>query len=106
MIETRRPGVPWLKGIPVIGQLFRVDTERTNRRELIVLITPYVVNDGSDARHFTEAFKSILPLLEPQFSPDAKPALPYMIAPAGPPLWPSWQPPPASAPPPPANGRP
>lgn len=95
-------GVPWLMRIPVIGQLFRVDTEKTARTELIVLITPYVVNDGSDARHYTEAFKAILPLLEPQFAPADKPAYPYMIAPAGPPLWPSLQSPPSSAPNPPA----
>ena len=61
--STGDKGVPWLMRIPVIGQLFRVDTDKTARTELIVLITPYVVNDGSDARHYTEAFKSILPLL-------------------------------------------
>jgi general secretion pathway protein D len=100
-------GVPWLMRIPIIGQLFRVDTEKTARTELIVLITPYVVNDGSDARHYTEAFKSILPLLEPQFAPPTKPVYPYMIAPAGPPLWPSLESPPSSAPnPPPAKVQP
>jgi general secretion pathway protein D len=93
--------------IPVIGQLFRVDTEKTARTELIVLITPYVVNDGSDARHYTEAFRAILPLLEPQFAPPTKPVYPYMIAPAGPPLWPSLESPPSSAPnPPPAKVQP
>ena len=102
--STGDKGVPWLMRIPIIGQLFRVDTDKTARTELIVLITPYVVNDGSDARHYTEAFKTILPLLQPQFAPVDKPVYPYMIAPAGPPLWPPLESPPSSAPnPPPAK---
>lgn len=105
--STGDKGVPWLMRIPLIGQLFRVDTDKTARTELIVLITPYVVNDGSDARHYTEAFKTILPLLEPQLSPATKPVYPYMIAPAGPPLWPSPEPAPSQAPnPPPAKVQP
>ncbi len=86
-------GVPWLMRIPLIGQLFRVDTQKKVRTELIVLITPYVVNDGADARHYTEAFKNILPLLEPRFGPPRTPQYPPMIAPAGPPLLPSLSPP-------------
>jgi general secretion pathway protein D len=62
-------GVPWLMQIPVLGQLFRVNNDNTSRTELVVLITPYVVNDGSDARHYTEEFKAMLPLLQPQFTP-------------------------------------
>lgn len=90
-------GIPWLMRIPVIGQLFRVDNAKSARTELIVLITPYVVNDDSDARHYTEAFKTILPLLQPQLAPRT-PDFPPMIAPAGPPLWPSMQPAPAPDP--------
>jgi general secretion pathway protein D len=86
-------GVPWLMRLPLIGQLFRVDTQKKVRTELIVLITPYVVNDGVDARHYTEAFKNILPLLEPRFGPPRTPQYPPMIAPAGPPLLPSLSPP-------------
>lgn len=62
-------GIPWLRDIPLLGHLFRVDTEKTARTELVVLITPYVINDGTDARHYTDAFKSMLPLLEPQLAP-------------------------------------
>ncbi len=62
-------GVPWLMQIPILGQLFRVNTDNTSRTELVVLITPYVINDGGDARHYTEEFKALLPLLQPQFTP-------------------------------------
>lgn len=60
-------GIPFLKDIPILGQLFRVNNDNTTRTELIVLITPYVMNDGSDARHYSDEFKAMLPLLQPQF---------------------------------------
>jgi general secretion pathway protein D len=66
-------GVPWVKNIPIVGQLFRVDTDKIVRTELIVLITPYVVNDGTDARHYTEQYKAMLPMLEPQLAAPLKP---------------------------------
>jgi general secretion pathway protein D len=76
-------GVPWLMDIPVLGQLFRVNEDNTNRTELIVLITPYVINDGSDARHYTEEFKAMLPLLQPQFATPPNPLKPgEAVAPA------------------------
>ncbi|HMO45609.1 MAG TPA: secretin N-terminal domain-containing protein [Rubrivivax sp.] len=87
--STGDSGVPWLMRLPLIGQLFRVDNSKGARTELVVLITPYVVNDDSDARHYTEAFKTMLPLLQPQLAPGAQPALPPLIPPAGPPWWPT-----------------
>lgn len=53
-------GVPGLKDIPVLGQLFRTDTRNINKTELIVLITPYVVNDDHEARAVTDAFRGTL----------------------------------------------
>lgn len=38
-------GVPYLKDIPVIGWLFKVKSKVQARRELLVFITPRVVND-------------------------------------------------------------
>lgn len=76
-------GVPWLMKIPVLGQLFRVDTDNASRTELIVLITPYVINDGSDARHYTEEFKAMLPLLQPQYPTSNNSAKRAPTGPAG-----------------------
>ena len=53
-------GVPLLKDIPVLGQLFRSNTQTGSRRELIVLITPYVVNDEHDSAAVTRAFRKQL----------------------------------------------
>ncbi|MFQ5477071.1 MAG: type II secretion system secretin GspD [Candidatus Binatia bacterium] len=51
-------GVPFLKDLPVLGQLFGSDSDRVERTELIILITPYVVRDREEARSVTEEFKS------------------------------------------------
>jgi general secretion pathway protein D len=58
--STTRGGIPFLKDIPGLGQLFRVDTETTNKTELMVLITPYIMADDKDAQAVTDAFRSRL----------------------------------------------
>ncbi len=47
MQETKsdsRRGVPILSDIPVLGPLFRFDSEQVNRSELLIIMTPYLVN--------------------------------------------------------------
>jgi len=53
-------GIPLLKDIPLLGQLFRSNTEKNDRTELIVLITPYIIEDDSDAQAVTDAFRKRL----------------------------------------------
>lgn len=53
-------GIPLLKDIPGLGQLFRKNTKSGDRTELIVLITPYIMNDDRDARALTQAFRDRL----------------------------------------------
>jgi general secretion pathway protein D len=53
-------GIPLLKDIPGVGHLFSNRTGSGNKRELIVLITPYLVNDSHDAETLTEAFRRTL----------------------------------------------
>lgn len=55
--STGNSGVPLLKDIPLIGQLFRVDNNTVNKTELIVLITPYVIGDDIEAQSITDAFR-------------------------------------------------
>ena len=58
--ETKREsasGVPFLMDIPVLGQLFRSRSKESDRTELIILITPYVVRDQNEARTLTDEFK-------------------------------------------------
>ena len=62
-------GIPLLKDIPVLGQLFRTNTRDGARTELIILITPYVISNGNEAAEVTDAFKALLPMLGEQLRP-------------------------------------
>lgn len=53
-------GVPFLKDLPLIGNLFSTRTSGGNRRELVVLITPYILNDSTEAEAMTAAFRKQL----------------------------------------------
>jgi general secretion pathway protein D len=53
-------GIPLLKDVPVLGALFGKQLVNGTRRELIVLITPYIVSDSYDAETLTEAFRGML----------------------------------------------
>ncbi len=80
-------GVPGLKDIPLLGSLFSNQSAGGNRRELIVLITPYLISDSHDAEAVTEAFRRQLGPWATPPSPSAvpgdKPAatLPALTAP-------------------------
>lgn len=56
-------GIPGLKDVPVLGSLFGVQKNNTAKTELVVLITPYVMNDDNDALAVTKSFKDMLPWL-------------------------------------------
>jgi general secretion pathway protein D len=45
--------VPFLGDVPVIGHLFRTELERTRRTNLLIFITPRIVQDQFDARDAT-----------------------------------------------------
>lgn len=53
-------GIPLLKDIPGVGQLFRTNTNSLVKKELIVLITPYIIDDDRVAEQVTEAFRDQL----------------------------------------------
>jgi general secretion pathway protein D len=43
-----RRSLPWFGTLPGIGWLFRFDQERERRRELLIIMTPYVIKDDED----------------------------------------------------------
>jgi general secretion pathway protein D len=55
-----RTGIPYLMDLPVLGRLFGTTTEESNRTELIMLITPHVIRNRTEAQSVTEAFKKSL----------------------------------------------
>ncbi|WP_158744284.1 type II and III secretion system protein family protein [Acidisphaera sp. L21] len=40
-------GVPWLGDVPILGALFRSDSFQRNETELVILVTPYLVQPAS-----------------------------------------------------------
>ncbi len=58
--ENGSAGLPFLSEIPVVGALFGAKTETKTRREMIITITPRVVNDYQQARDVTAEFRKKL----------------------------------------------
>ncbi len=56
-INAANAGVPFLRDIPVLGYLFSTQNDTGVRTELLVMITPHVVRDQTDARSLTEELK-------------------------------------------------
>jgi len=55
--EKDNTGIPLLSNIPVIGNLFKTTGNTTDRTELLVLLSPRVVKDNSDARLATDELR-------------------------------------------------
>jgi general secretion pathway protein D len=57
---TGSSGVPILKEIPLLGNLFRSKSNTNEKVENILLITPYIIDNAEDAQAVTEAFQKRL----------------------------------------------
>lgn len=53
-------GIPLLKDIPYVGNLFKSNKKSRDRTELVMLITPYILNDSVDAEAATDAYQTTL----------------------------------------------
>ncbi|MHB8911593.1 MAG: type II secretion system secretin GspD [Lysobacter sp.] len=58
-------GFPGLSRIPVIGGLFGTQTSRTDRNEVIVLLTPTIIRNPQEARDLTDEYGARFRALEP-----------------------------------------
>ena len=56
-------GIPILKDIPILGNLFKTTGQKSSRTELLVLITPRVVRGAAQAREVTEELRQRLTVL-------------------------------------------
>jgi general secretion pathway protein D len=54
-------GIPFLKDIPILGLAFGEQDNTRQRTELLVMITPHVIQDQRDARALTEDLRQKLP---------------------------------------------
>jgi type IV pilus assembly protein PilQ len=46
-VNRARNGIPLLSSLPLIGGLFSFTDNRENRKDLIILVTPRIVDDGA-----------------------------------------------------------
>jgi general secretion pathway protein D len=60
-----KTGIPFLQEIPVLGNAFRDTQDNDTKTELLVLITPHVVDSIERARSVTDELRHRLPLVEP-----------------------------------------
>lgn len=45
-VSKTRNGIPLLSGLPIVGRLFSFTKEEESRRDLIILVTPRITDDG------------------------------------------------------------
>lgn len=85
-------GIPYLKDVPVLGNLFKTQARRHNKTELILMIVPYIVGSDQRAQELTQAIGDELELLElpasissdpPRPRPPPRGALTVPLKPAG-----------------------
>jgi general secretion pathway protein D len=62
---TDDTGIPGLNRIPILGRLFGSTARHRNRTELIVLITPRVIRNSSEAREITNDYQREFESLKP-----------------------------------------
>jgi general secretion pathway protein D len=60
-------GIPYLKDIPVFGNLFKSGSQSVQKTELIVLLTPYIIDSKDTSRAVRDAFRSQLGALSTSF---------------------------------------
>jgi general secretion pathway protein D len=53
-------GIPYLKDVPILGNLFKKQSKSTDRSELIVLLTPYIIDSSDTAAQIRDGFRSQL----------------------------------------------
>jgi len=58
--STGETGIPFLKDIPILGNLFKNQSQNVSRTELIVLLTPYIIDGPETARAVRDAFRDKL----------------------------------------------
>lgn len=77
--SDRREGVPFLSDIPGVGILFRRQSKEKSRRELVVVLRPYVMSTASDSERISRdlldrlAPVSVEKLVDEGFLPDLPP---------------------------------
>jgi general secretion pathway protein D len=78
--------VPLLGDIPLIGQLFRYETRRQQKTNLMVFLRPFVVRDEAAGRSLVVDRYDQMRMLEESTRQSPHPVIPEMEPPVMPPL--------------------
>lgn len=78
-------GIPLLSKIPILGAAFGTQGYRNSRTELVLVITPRIVSDTTQAREVTEELRRKLPGLEGVLPKRVDPPPPAPALPTSPP---------------------
>jgi general secretion pathway protein D len=57
-------GIPFLKDIPVVGNLFKTNSKGKTRTELLLLIVPYIIDSNQQAKNVTQAVIDSMPSIK------------------------------------------
>lgn len=57
-------GVPFLKDVPVLGNLFKTQKQGRNKTELVLMIVPYIIETDNQAEELTRSMAQRFELLE------------------------------------------
>lgn len=71
LISKKRAGVPFLSRIPVLGVPFRRDENASSRNELVLIITPHIINTPAEGEAISRQVAERLSL-HPEIHPGAK----------------------------------
>ena len=77
--------VPVLGDLPLIGQLFRFETRRQQKTNLMVFLRPYIVREDADARGLTVDRYDVMRRFQEATTPAPNPMLPEIKGPVAPP---------------------
>jgi len=56
-IRTSKQKVPWLGDIPVLGWLFRYDSDQVDKNNLLIFLTPTIIREDQDVQRLFEEKK-------------------------------------------------
>lgn len=62
--ETDESGIPYLMDVPYLGNLFKTEGVREERRELVILMRPTIIESNHEAREFTRQEKRKLEIAQ------------------------------------------
>lgn len=84
-VQTKRDSVPVLGSIPILGALFRYDSQQRVKTNLMVFLRPYVVRDSIAGQGLTQSRYDFMRRAQGRVQPPPNALLPDMAAPILPP---------------------